>query len=41
MEESQEEAEKREMLLNMYHSLKEALKVMGEINMQVIISNIF
>ena len=35
MEESQEEVDKRDMMLNMYQSLKEALKVMGDINMQV------
>ena len=35
MEESHEEVEKRDMMLNMYQSLSEALKVMGDINMQV------
>jgi len=35
MEESPEEAERRETMLKMYHSLKEALKVMGDINMKV------
>ena len=35
MEESAEEVERRDTLLKMYNSLKESLKVMGEINMKV------
>nr|XP_026693158.1 dynamin-1 isoform X7 [Ciona intestinalis] len=36
MEESHEEAERRDTMLKMYHSLKEALKVMGDINMKTV-----
>ena len=35
MEESPEEVERRDTLLKMYNSLKESLKVMGDINMKV------
>lgn len=35
MEESTEEAERRDTMLRMYHSLKEALNIMGDINMKV------
>ena len=33
MEESQEEAQRREEMLKMYHTTKEALKIIGDINM--------
>ena len=32
MEESLEEAQRREEMLKMYHTTKEALKIIGEIN---------
>ncbi|XP_078493592.1 dynamin-1 isoform X11 [Ciona intestinalis] len=40
MEESHEEAERRDTMLKMYHSLKEALKVMGDINMKTVQTNL-
>ena len=36
MEESNSEAERREELLRMYHSLKEALKIIGDINVNTV-----
>lgn len=39
MEESSGEAEKREELLKMYASLKEALKIIGDINVSTVAQN--
>lgn len=36
MEESAEEAERRDTILRMYHSLKEAVTIMGDINMKTV-----
>ena len=36
MEESPEEAQKREEMLRMYHACKEALKIIGEVSMQTV-----
>lgn len=40
MEESAEEAERRDTMLRMYHSLKEALTIMGEINMKTVATSL-
>lgn len=36
MEESQLEAQKREEMLRMYHACKEALRIIGEVNMTTV-----
>ena len=36
MEESQEEAQKREEMLRMYHACKEALKIIGDVSMATV-----
>lgn len=36
MEESEEEVQRREEMLRMYHSTKEALDIIGDINMHTI-----
>ena len=36
MEESQEEAHKREEMLRMYHACKEALKIIGDVSMATV-----
>lgn len=36
MEESQLEAQKREEMFRMYHACKEALRIIGEVNMSTI-----
>nr|CAB3239213.1 dynamin-1 [Phallusia mammillata] len=40
MEESADEAERRDTMVKMYNSLKEALKVMGDINMKTVQTNL-
>lgn len=36
MEESQEEAQKREEMLRMYHACKEALRIIGDVSMATV-----
>ncbi|XP_077969374.1 dynamin-1-like isoform X3 [Styela clava] len=40
MEESAEESERRDTMLRMYHSLKEALQIMGDINMKTVATSL-
>jgi dynamin GTPase len=39
MEESQAEAYKREEMLRMYHACKEALRIIGDVNMSTVTVN--
>ncbi len=40
MEESQEESKRREEMLKMYHACKEALTIIGDVNMQTVSTNV-
>lgn len=40
MEESQLEAQKREEMLRMYHACKEALRIIGEVNMSTVTTDL-